>query len=150
MELSRSIKEKIKGWEGCLLRTYRCSAGVLTIGYGHTGPDVHVGMQITKQRADELFEADIARFASTVEKVLAGARLKQCQFDALVSLSYNIGYLPRKAPTLLKKVNADADDATIRDEFMKHVNARVDGVLKPLKGLQIRRAAEADHYFGKS
>lgn len=32
---------------------------------------------------------------------------------------------------------------------MKHVNARVNGVLKPLPGLMKRRAAEADHYFGK-
>lgn len=71
------------------------------------------------------------------------------QFDALVSLSYNIGSLTVKAPTLVRKVKSDPNDPTIRAEFMKHVNARVNGVLKPLPGLMKRRAAEADHYFGK-
>ena len=149
MKLSRSIKTKIKAWEGCRLTAYRCPAGVLTIGYGHTGKDVTPGKKITQAEADALFDTDITKFAATVAPTFAGVQLNGYQFDALVSLSYNIGSLTVKAPTLVRKVKADPNDPTIRAEFMKHVNARVNGVLKPLPGLMRRRAAEADHYFGK-
>lgn len=150
MELSNSIKKKIKAWEGCRLTAYRCPAGVWTIGYGHTGKDVVAGMQISQREADWLFEKDIEKFATTVAPTFEGVQLTRNQVDALVSLSYNIGSLSAKAPTLVRKVKANPNDPTIRAEFMKHVNARVNGVLKPLPGLMKRRAAEADHYFSQS
>lgn len=149
MELSRKIKEMIKGWEGCRLSAYRCPAGVLTIGYGHTGPDVTPGKRITQAEADALFERDIMAFAASVAPTFAGVQLSACQFDALVSLSYNIGSLQKKAPTLVRMVRANPADSAIRAEFLKHVNARVNGVLKPLPGLVKRRTAEANHYFGQ-
>lgn len=149
MELSRSIKEKIKAWEGCRLVAYRCPAGVWTIGYGHTGRDVTPGKRITQAEADALFETDIAKFASTVEPVFEGVELSGCQFDALVSLSYNIGSLPKKAPTLVAKVKANPNDPTIRKEFAKFMYASIDGERKVLSGLVKRRAAEVSHYFGK-
>ena len=46
------------------------------------------------------------------------------------------------------KVKANPADASIRGEFMKYINARVNGVLKPLAGLYRRRESEANHYFG--
>lgn len=149
MELSEKIKKMIKGWEGCRLTAYRCPAGVLTIGYGHTGPDATAGKKITQSEADRLFDQDVKRFADKVAPLFAGVVLNNNQFDALVSLSYNIGSLSVKAPTLLRKVKANPNDPTIREEFLKHVNARVNGVLKPLPGLVKRRTAEANHYFGK-
>lgn len=150
MELSQKIKEMIKGWEGCRLTAYRCPASVLTIGYGHTGADVTPGKRITQAEADRLFESDIRKFAATVAPLFAGTAINNNQFDALVSLSYNIGSLSVKAPTLLRKVKANPDDPSIRAEFLKHVNARVNGVLKPLPGLVKRRTAEANHYFRQS
>ncbi len=147
MELSQKIKQLIKGWEGCKLTAYRCPAGVLTIGYGHTGPDVTPGRRITQEEADRLFDADVRKFAAKVAPMFAGVTLNNNQFDALVSLSYNIGSLSVKAPTLLRKVKANPNDPTIRAEFLKHVNARVNGVLKQLPGLVKRRTAEANHYF---
>lgn len=148
MELSQKIKTMIKRFESLLLTAYRCPAGVLTIGYGHTGSDVTPGMKITQAQADALFEADITKFAASVAKKLEGLKLKQCQFDALVSLSYNIGALDVKAPTLLRKIKADPNDPTIRAEFARHCNARVNGQLRQLPGLVKRRMAEANHYFG--
>lgn len=62
-------------------------------------------------------------------------------------MDYNIGLGNLKKSTLLKNVRINPDDPTIRAEFLKHVNARVNGVLKPLPGLVKRRTAEADHYF---
>lgn len=149
MELSQKIKQLIKGWEGCKLTAYRCPAGVLTIGYGHTGPDVTPGKRITQEEADRLFDTDVRKFAAKVAPLFAGVTLNNNQFDALVSLSYNIGSLSVKAPTLLRKVKANPNDPSIRAEFLKHVNARVNGVLKPLPGLVKRRTAEANHYFGQ-
>lgn len=147
MNLTNEIRAKMMQWEGCRLKAYRCPAGVLTIGYGHTGPDVKPGMEITAPQAVALFNADVDKFARSVEASLAGVVLKQKQFDAMVSLAYNIGLGGLKKSTLYKKVKANPDDPTIRAEFMKHVNARVNGVLKPLPGLVKRRRAEADHYF---
>lgn len=149
MELSQKIKQMIKGWEGCKLTAYRCPAGVLTIGYGHTGPDVTPGKRITQEEADRLFDTDVRKFAAEVAPLFTGVTLNNNQFDALVSLSYNIGSLSVKAPTLLRKVKANPNDPTIRAEFLKHVNARVNGVLKQLPGLVKRRTAEANHYFGQ-
>lgn len=147
MNLTNEIRAKMMQWEGCRLKAYRCPAGVLTIGYGHTGPDVTEGMTITAAQAVALFNTDIDKFARSVEASFQGVPLKQKQFDALVSLAYNIGLGGLKKSTLYKKVMANPDDPTIRAEFMKHVNARVGGVLKPLPGLVKRRTAEADHYF---
>lgn len=147
MNLTNEIRAKMMQWEGCRLKAYRCPAGVLTIGYGHTGPDVKPGMEITAPQAVALFNADVNKFARSVEASLAGVTLKQKQFDAVVSLAYNIGLGGLKKSTLYRKVKANPDDTTIRAEFMKHVNARVNGVLKPLPGLVKRRRAEADHYF---
>lgn len=147
MNLTNEIRAKMMQWEGCRLKAYRCPAGVLTIGYGHTGPDVEPGMEITAPQAVALFNADVDKFARSVEAALAGVPLKQKQFDAVVSLAYNIGLGALKKSTLYRKVKANPNDPTIRVEFMKHVNARVNGVLKPLPGLVKRRTAEADHYF---
>ncbi|WP_289860843.1 lysozyme [uncultured Muribaculum sp.] len=149
MTLTNEIRAKMMQWEGCRLKAYRCPAGVLTIGFGHTGPDVTEGMTITAPQAVALFNGDVDKFASFVEASFQGVTLKQKQFDALVSLAYNIGLAGLKKSTLYKKVKANPDDPTIRTEFMKHVNARVNGVLKPLPGLVKRRKAEADHYFGQ-
>lgn len=143
--LSKSIKDKIKAWEGCRLRAYVCPAGVLTIGYGHTGPDVKTAMTITQAQADELFERDIIKFCNYVDPLVWGVRLRQCQYDALVSIAYNIGTGALKKSTLLSKVRANPDDPSIRNEFMKYVY----GGGRVLPGLQKRRQVEADHYFGK-
>ena len=145
MELSQSIKTKIKAWEGCRLAAYRCPSGVPTIGYGHTGADVYLGLTISQERAEKLFDADIARFARHVEKLLSGISLTGNQFDALVSLAYNIGAGAFELSTLLSKVRRDPNDHTIRAEFAKGVH----GGGKVLPGLVKRRTAEANHYFGQ-
>lgn len=145
MELSQSIKSKIKAWEGCRLTAYRCPAGVLTIGYGHTGPDVTPGKRITQAEAAALFEADIKKFADGVATRLRAAGINNDQFDALVSLAYNIGIGAFQKSTLFKKVMANPADPTIRAEFAKWV--RGGGTVLP--GLVKRRVAEANHYFGQ-
>lgn len=150
MKLSESIKRKMKGWEGCRLTAYRCPAGVLTIGYGHTGADVTPGKNITQAQADALFDRDIEAFAASIAGIVTPTMLKQCQFDALVSIAYNIGVANFRTSTLLRLVKCNPEDPKIREAFGMWNKARVNGVLKPLPGLIRRRKEEADHYFGKS
>ena len=140
----------IMQWEGCVLKAYKCPAGVLTIGYGHTGSDVKEGMTITAAQAVALFNQDIDKFSTTVEKQLGSAlgKLTQNQFDALVSLSYNIGPGNFAKSSVFAKVKVNPNDPSIRDSFLLHVKARdKNGNLRTLPGLVRRRTEEANHYF---
>ena len=56
----------VKDFEGLRLNAYQDSVGVWTIGYGHTGSDVKPGMTITQAKADQLLQADLAKFNSCV------------------------------------------------------------------------------------
>ena len=79
----------IKRFEGLKLRAYRCSAGVLTIGYGST-IDVHEGQVITQAQADDLLRADLHDAEAAVTKLIA-VPLNDNEFSALVSFTYNLG-----------------------------------------------------------
>lgn len=150
MKTSEKIRQRIKYWEGRCLKAYRCPANVLTIGYGHTGSDVREGQVISEAQADDIFNRDIARFEKSVGALFADTELTQNQFDALVSLSWNIGALDRKAPSLVRRVKANPNDPAIRAEFVKYSYARVNGVMKQLPGLVARRTDEANHYFNSA
>lgn len=89
MKTSRESLEKIAEFEGVRLTAYRCPAGVLTVGIGHTGPEVVEGMTITHERAMEYFAQDIRSAEIAVEH--AGLQLDQGKYDALVSFCYNCG-----------------------------------------------------------
>ena len=91
MHINNEGLSLIKECEGLLLKAYKCPAGVLTIGYGHTGKDVKKGMVITEEKASELLKSDIARFekhVSTYDKIY---NFTSNEFSALVSFAYNIG-----------------------------------------------------------
>ena len=139
--------EMIKSFEGLKLNPYLCSAGVPTIGYGTTRypNSVRVTMndrQITKEQADVFLKHDIRQFELAVD-ALCTDRLTQNQFDALVCFAYNLGATNLRNSTLRIKVNANPNDPTIRNEFMKWNKA---GGLA-IRGLTRRRQAEADLYF---
>ena len=59
MHISEKGLALIKEFEGLELKAYKCPAGVLTIGYGHTGPDVIPEMEITQANADDLLKGDL-------------------------------------------------------------------------------------------
>ena len=63
---------------------------MLTVGYGHTGPDVYAGMEISCAEAEELLKTDLIKFERVVDNHVT-VPIKQCQFDALVSFTYNCG-----------------------------------------------------------
>lgn len=137
----------IKKFEGLKLKPYLCSAGVPTIGYGNTlyedGRKVSLkDSVITESRATELLSYSLRNLEQQVDSFCRDD-INQNQFDALVSFAFNLGPYNLKSSTLLKKVNKNPKDPTIRDEFMRWTKAGG----KVLKGLVERRKAEADLYF---
>lgn len=146
MKLDSNGYKLIQGFEGLKLSAYKDSAGIPTIGYGNityeNGSKVKMGDKISEDNADLLFQYFANRFASQVDAVVT-ATVNQNQFNAMVSLAYNIGIGAFSKSTLLKKVNKNSCDPTIKDEFMKWVNAGG----KKIQGLVNRREKESKVYF---
>jgi len=137
----------IKSFEGFSAKPYKCPAGISTIGYGATFyPDgrkvAMTDTPVNESQATDLLKSMLGSFEKYVDSYCRDD-INQNQFDALVSFAYNLGPANLKASTLLKKVNANPADVTIRDEFMKWNKAGG----KALAGLTRRRQAEADLYF---
>lgn len=137
----------IKSFETLRLQAYKPvrTEKYYTIGYGHYGPDVIPGMVITEPEAEALLQTDLVDFEICVNRSTAGWNLRQCQFDALVSFTFNVGVNAFQNSTLLKLIKQGASEKAIRDEFARWCYS--DG--RVLKGLQRRRQAEADMYFSK-
>lgn len=145
MQTSNRGIELIKELEGCELRAYECVAGVLTIGYGHTGKDVTEGMTITQEKAETLLKDDLKKYEEAVEKYVK-VEVNQNQFDALVSFVYNVGSGSFSKSTLLKKLNA-GDYAGAAEQFLVWNKATVNGVKKELEGLTKRRQKERELFL---
>ncbi|MGL5636908.1 MAG: lysozyme, partial [Bacteroidales bacterium] len=109
MKISKDGIALIKKFEGCRLEAYRCSAGVWTIGYGHTGKEVKPGVVISQQQAEEWLLVDCNRVLMMLRKALR-VPLKQNQLDALVSLGFNIGAEALRKSTLMILVNRDPNE----------------------------------------
>jgi len=142
---SKAALDLIRHFEGLSLTGYGDVIGVATVGYGHTGPDVVIGKQITLAEADALLEADVAKHAQIVRDSVQ-VQLTQSEFDALCSLAFNLGYIPRSMKAALNggvtdkgKVLDPGSYGSALLEFPR--NCRAGG--KPLKGLYRRRLAEA-------
>jgi len=137
----------IKRFEGLKLKPYQCPAGIPTIGYGNTyypsGAKVKLtDPAITKEKAEELLKFLLTSYEKGVDSFCRDD-INQNQFDALTSFAYNVGVGNLQKSTLIKKVNKNPSDPTIRAEFMKWNK----GGGKVLLGLTRRRQAEADLYF---
>lgn len=141
MNISEKGIKLIKNFEGCRLEAYKCSAGIWTVGYGHTGSTVHQGLKISQSEADSLLKTDLIIHCNNVSK-LVKVPLNQNQFDALVSLEYNIGYGNFSRSTLLKLLNTK----NYKDAGEQFAVWRLGGG-KILPGLVRRRKAEKDLFL---
>lgn len=134
----------IKEFEGLELEAYpdpATGADPITIGYGHTGPEVHLGMTITEAQAEAYLVADLEKFERAVEQAVT-VPMTQEQFDACVSLCYNIGPWNFKTSSVVKLLNAgDAQGAA--DIFPKWNKANK----KVMAGLIRRRNAERELFL---
>jgi len=146
-KLSLKGFELIKRFEGLQLKPYKCPAGIPTIGYGNTyypnGKKVTLQDEpITQSIADKLLESLLPPYERAVDSFCRDD-INQNQFDALVSLAYNIGVGNLQKSTLIKKVNINPSDPTIQAQFLRWNKADQ----KVLPGLTKRRQAESDLYF---
>lgn len=114
-----------------------------TIGIGHTGPEVKPGLLWTEAQAHLAFANRLAlEFEPGVRKVMH-PDASQTEFDAMVSLAYNIGVGAFQRSTLVKKAN-QGDLSGAADEFLKWDKANKKSML----GLRRRRAAERAMFLG--
>lgn len=140
MHISPSGIDLICNFEGKRLTAYDDGVGVWTIGFGTTvypnGIKVMKGDTCTEAQAKTYMAHDLKKFEATVNKAVT-VQLNQNQFDALVSLAYNIGTNAFSKSTLVKKLNAN-DIRGAADQFDVWVNAGG----KRMQGLVNRRAKE--------
>ena len=129
--------------EGCRLTAYRCPAGILTIGYGHTG-GVKEGDRITQEQAVELLRQDVQSAESALNrmKIKYGVRFKVHEFDALVSFIFNVGVGNFEKSTMYKKIIAGEPKGQIAGEFSKWIIVTKNGVKTKNVGLINRRRDE--------
>jgi lysozyme len=156
MQLSKDGLALIKEFEGYHERlpdgsckAYICPAGKLTIGYGCT-EGVHHGMVATEAQALEMFAREMKKHEDVVARLVT-VPLSQSQFDALVSGSFNAGFLTLKdgsPSTLRTRLNAGDYDGAGQEflKWTKHADEKT-GRLIVSNGLVRRRAAELALYM---
>ncbi len=142
---SKAALDLIRHFEGLSLTGYLDPIGIPTIGYGRTGPVAVVGKRITLAEADALLDEDVARHAQIVRDQIT-VPLTQGEFDALTSLVFNLGYIPKSLKACLNGGVTDAGKVMTPGSYGSALlqfprNCRAAG--KPLKGLYRRRLAEA-------
>jgi len=139
----------IRRFEAVRLVAYLCPAGVLTIGYGHTGTvdgaPIRQGLRISQPMAEALLAADAGAAAATI---LDASRvpLTDGQFGALTSFAFNLGAPALLTSTLWRKLQAgDAAGAAAQFEGW----TKAGRPLRVLPGLVSRRAAERTLFLSK-
>jgi lysozyme len=120
MQTSPAGRVAIARREGNVLKAYRDTKGIWTIGVGHTAaagsPAPKAGMTITAAQSDEILTRDLANVEAAVNSAVK-VPVSQGQFDALVSLAFNIGNSGFKKSTLVKRLNT-GDVAGAAEAFM--------------------------------
>lgn len=139
MRASEELMEALKMFEGYRAEAYRDSAGVWTIGYGHTH-GVRPGQRITRAQAESLLRGDVLEAERYVNSL--GLKLTQGKFDALTDFAYNVGTEALAGSTLLAKIRAGAPTEAVQAEFRRWVYAGG----KRLAGLVKRREWEAGRW----
>lgn len=130
----------VKEHEGLRTRAYLDPVGIPTICYGHTGPEVKLGMVWSKERCEAVLLEDLRKHDAAMHRCVK-VPLTQGQHDATLSIFFNVGSPKMCKSTLVRKLNAgDYRGAAI--EFPKWKNGTVNGKLTALPGLVKRRAHE--------
>lgn len=122
MKISQEGLKELSQREGIRTHAYRDTRGIWTIGIGHTSmagpPDVHEGLVLGADECLSLFSKDILQYEETINKAIK-APLKQNQFDALVSICYNIGSGNFTNSSLARDINNGRGPDTIDEDIMK-------------------------------
>lgn len=132
-------KQLIADFEGFRSKAYKCQAGVLTIGYGHT-KGVKEGMTISEDEAEKLLWGDLVRLRNDVAPLIR-VGVTEGQFIALLSFAYNVGVGNLKKSTLLRLLNRGSYSHA-SEEFAKWIYVKG----QPSKGLMNRRKREREYF----
>jgi len=143
MKTSQEGIDLIKRFEGCKLESYLCPANIWTVGYGHTGSDVTQGLKISQGTAEILLRQDLGKFEDAVTKYAGKAH--QNQFDAMVSLCYNIGQ-GNFSKSSVARLHRNGQYTGAAAAFLLWNK----GGGKILAGLVNRRKAERNLYLGEA
>lgn len=130
----------VSGWEGERLTAYPCSAGVWTIGFGHT-KGVKQGDTCTEEQARAWLLEDLADTQIRLARYI-NVPVTQNEAIALVSLAFNVGVGALSCSKLLRKLNS-GDREGAAEEFLDFDLANG----KRLAGLTRRRKAEHDLFL---
>lgn len=130
----------ITDWEGRQSKAYKDSAGIWTIGVGHTGPEVHQGLVWTREQCDQALRVDLFEAERDLHECVT-VDISQPEFDALVAWQFNTGGL--RGSTLLKRLNAGVYDK-VDDEMRRWNKATVGGKKVAIRGLTARRLSESE------
>lgn len=136
MKAPDSLLELIRRFEGLRLKAYLCPAGVLTCGYGSTGPDITPATVWTEYQAETRMRRDADRFATAAKNLCIS--LEGDGLAAIADFAYNLGATRLAGSTLRRKINA-GDMIGAQAELRKWVR----GGGRVLPGLVLRRAAES-------
>jgi lysozyme len=140
--------ELVKTFEGYMPFPYKDIAGIDTVGYGYVIlPGDKFTYPMLPPDADKLLKKTMAKFERDINKSVV-VKLKQNQFDALGSFTYNVGSGSLRSSTLLKRVN-QGRDMDIPACFLMWNKATIKGVRQPVNALTVRRKTEADHYMSR-
>lgn len=144
MKTSQAGVDLIKSFEGFSAEPYLCPAGKATIGYGWTNGVTMDSPSITESEATKLLIEGLERYEIAVLDCV-DADLQQCEFDALVSLCYNIGASAFCGSTLVRKLN-EREYEQAADQFLRWDKSKG----KVLPGLVARRKAEREMFVNGS
>lgn len=137
----------IKKWESCRLQAYQDQRGIWTIGYGHTGAGITENAHWRQTDADMHLLIDLRETEDLLGKYVS-VPLNQNQFDALVSLVFNIGIQNFRRSTLRCVLNKGQYEAAAA-EFVRWDKETIQGVLHEAQGLLNRRTEEEDLFCKK-
>lgn len=130
MRMSDDGRKRLEAREGLRLKAYRDVVGVWTIGVGHTAaagaPSPKEGMTITAAEADDIFKRDLVQYEDAVSEAVK-VPLNQNQFDALVSLTFNIGVGAFKRSSVVKRLNAGDYDGAAKAFMLWSKPAQIIG-----------------------
>ncbi len=145
--ISDKLIDFVKSFEGFSATPYFDEVGVKTLGYGMTGSEIEGLESVTEEEATQMLKGWINdKYAPAIKSGLEdkGANLTQNEFDALVSMSYNVGTAGVVGSTLFKNVCAGVRDGNI---ITLDFQAWSKAGGQTLAGLYKRRTKEANMFL---
>jgi lysozyme len=148
VKVSDKLIKLLRHHEGVKNKPYKCPAGLWTVGVGHLIGDGKTlpaswNKIFTNEEIDGILKHDLNRFELGVSKMLPNVRLRQHEFDALVSFCFNLGLGCFQRSTI-RQALLRGDKEAAMESLVKY--CRAGG--KILKGLQNRRLDERKLFLG--